>query len=81
MTALDYGRVRCSNCGTWYGLDESHTCPKASSFLAASPAAPTDLPALREGQTHRFYVVDHTTLIRRAVLDHGAAPALIGASL
>lgn len=29
MNPTDYGRVRCSDCGTWYGLDESHTCPPA----------------------------------------------------
>jgi len=45
-------------------------------------ATPTDLPWLTPaGTTYRFYVVDHTTLILRAVLKHDAAPALEGAPL
>lgn len=39
MTSLDYGRVRCSKCGTWYGLDESHTCPASNLYLDAAMVA------------------------------------------
>lgn len=44
---------------------------------------PTDLRPVadRPGTTWRFYVVDHTLLILRARMEHGAAPALNGASL
>lgn len=42
---------------------------------------PTDLPGDRAGETWRFYVVDPNTLILRAVIQHDAAPAPIGASL
>lgn len=55
-----------------------------TALLAPAPAVtPTDLHPVadRPGTTWRFYVVDHTTLILRARLEHDAAPALIGASL
>lgn len=55
-----------------------------TALLAPTPAVtPTDLRPVadRPGTTWRFYVVDHTTLILRARLEHDAAPALIGASL
>lgn len=42
------------------------------------PADPSPV-ADRPGTTWRFYVVDHTTLILRARLEHDAAP-LIGAT-
>jgi hypothetical protein len=41
---------------------------------------PADLPAVRAGTTYRYHVVDHNTLILRAVLKHEAAPELEGAS-
>lgn len=51
-------------------------------------APPTDLPlptdlrpvADRPGTTWRWHVVDHTTLILRARMEHGAASALNGAT-
>lgn len=48
--------------------------------LAPSPADPAALPVVRAGTTYRFHVVDHNTLIKRAVLEHDAAPELIGAT-
>lgn len=39
MSALDYGKVRCPKCDTWYGLDESHTCPPSNLYLDAAMVA------------------------------------------
>lgn len=32
MTALDYGKWRCSQ-GTWHGLDEACNCPPSNLYL------------------------------------------------
>lgn len=46
MTTLDYGRVRCPKCGTWYGLDETHVCATASIQIDPAAANPTTVPDL-----------------------------------
>lgn len=55
-----------------------------TALLAPTPdVTPADLRPVadRPGTTWRFYVVDHTTLILRARMEHDAAPATNGASL
>lgn len=75
-------RTMCSRCGGWYWAGDAHTCPTRC-HLAPAPVTPTDVHPVsdRPGTTWRFHVVDHTTLILRARLEHDAAPASIGASL
>lgn len=73
------GGWRCRY-GTWHGIDDSCRCAAKPAAYLAPGLTPTDLPGDRAGTTHRFHVVDHITLIRRAVLVHEAAPAPIGAS-
>lgn len=81
MTDPTQGRVRCNRCDEFYDIDEGHACPKAgTTVLAAVVVDPAVPPFVRAGTTWRFHVVDHNTLIKRAVLDHEAAPALIGAA-
>jgi len=44
VTGLDYGRVRCPRCGTWYGLDESHVCASSSIQIDSNAFDPAALP-------------------------------------
>lgn len=55
----------------------------SAAYIPSPVVDPTDLRPVadRAGTTWRFYVVDHTTLILRARLEHDAASASIGASL
>lgn len=55
----------------------------SAAYIPSVVVDPADLRPVadRPGTTWRFYVVDHNTLIKRAVMEHDAAPALNGASL
>lgn len=35
-----YGKARCQTCGTWFSIDESHTCPSTAAVMTAAFGGP-----------------------------------------